>query len=109
MTSQGAALQSYNNELVKCIDDLTNKLETLNHEIIQEENEKQKCNSDIRLLAERLSKITQSLAQKIQMRNEMNRTLKETQAAYDKILETSQSLLNNIKNFDKFENEVKNE
>lgn len=97
MTSQGAALQVYNNELVKCIENLNLRRDTIQREIIEEENEKNKLQNDIRLLSENLSKIVQSLAQKIQLRNELDKTLTETQKAYDTILDTSKSLLNNVR------------
>jgi sjoegren syndrome nuclear autoantigen 1 len=37
MASQGASLQNYNNELVKCIEDLKEKREEVNRQILQEE------------------------------------------------------------------------
>ena len=97
MTSQGAALQVYNNELVKCIEEITTRRDKLQREIQQEESEKNLIQNDIRLLSENLSKIIQSLAQKIQLRNELDKTLAETQKAYDTILDTSKSLLNNVR------------
>ena len=38
----GATLQNYNNELVKCIEDLREKREEVNRQILQEEEEKAK-------------------------------------------------------------------
>nr|XP_039252104.1 Sjoegren syndrome nuclear autoantigen 1 homolog [Styela clava] len=97
MSHQGAALQSYNNELVKCIEDLCSKRDELHRQISQEEEEKQKLQSDIRILTERLAKINESLAKKMSSRNEFDKTIAETEAAYMKILETSQTLLNSVK------------
>jgi len=97
MSSQGAALQTYNNELVKCIEDLTKRRDELQRSILEEEQEKEKIQSDIRLLSERLAKLNESLAKKIQYRNEFDKTLSETEGAYTKILETSQSLLNTVR------------
>ena len=37
MASQGASLQNYNNELVKCIEDLKEKREEVNRQILQDE------------------------------------------------------------------------
>uniref|UniRef100_A0A8V5FM60 Uncharacterized protein n=1 Tax=Melopsittacus undulatus TaxID=13146 RepID=A0A8V5FM60_MELUD len=42
MTQQGAVLQGYNNELVKCIEDLCMQKEELNKQIQQAEEEKKK-------------------------------------------------------------------
>lgn len=97
MSQQGAALQSYNNELVKCIEDLCSKRDELHRSIVQEEEEKQKLQNDIRVLTERLSKVNESLAKKMASRNEFDKTIAETEAAYMKILESSQTLLNVLK------------
>ncbi|KAM3910892.1 microtubule nucleation factor SSNA1 [Leptodactylus fuscus] len=97
MSQQGAALQTYNNELVKCIEDLCSKREELNRQIQQEEEEKNKLQNDIRILTEKLSRVNESLARKMSSRNEFDKTIAETQAAYMKILESSQTLLNVLK------------
>ncbi|XP_042334434.1 Sjoegren syndrome nuclear autoantigen 1 [Sceloporus undulatus] len=94
MAQQGAALQGYNNELVKCIEDLCLKREELNKQIRQEEEEKAKLQNDIRILTERLARINENLARKMASRNEFDKTIAETEAAYMKILESSQTLLN---------------
>ncbi|XP_051893267.1 Sjoegren syndrome nuclear autoantigen 1 [Pristis pectinata] len=97
MTQQGAALQTYNNELVKCIEDLCTKREELNQHILQEEEQKNKLQNDIRILTEKLAKVNESLARKMATRNEFDRTIAETEAAYMKILESSQTLLTVLK------------
>ena len=40
MAQQGASLQTYNNELVKCLEDLREKREQVNKAILKEEKEK---------------------------------------------------------------------
>ncbi|XP_007898390.1 Sjoegren syndrome nuclear autoantigen 1 [Callorhinchus milii] len=97
MTQQGATLQSYNNELVKCIEDLCAKRGLLTQQINQEEEEKSKLQNDIRILTEKLAKVNESLARKMASRNEFDRTIAETESAYLKILESSQTLLNVLK------------
>lgn len=57
--------QNYNNELVKCIEDLKEKREEVNRQILQDEEEKQKIQNDLRILTERLSRINDSLARKV--------------------------------------------
>lgn len=42
MAQQGATLQNYNNELVKCIEDLREKREEVNRQMLKEEEEKAK-------------------------------------------------------------------
>ena len=90
-------MQNYNNELVKCIEDLREKREEVNRQILKEEEEKAKIQKDLSLLTDRLSKINESLARKVQARNEYDKTIQETEAAYMKILESSQTLLHVMK------------
>mmetsp|Transcript_46327 Transcript_46327/g.129139 ORF Transcript_46327/g.129139 Transcript_46327/m.129139 type:complete len:112 (+) Transcript_46327:148-483(+) len=97
MAKQGSTLQNYNNELVKCIEDLREKREEVNRQILKEEEEKAKIQKDLSRLTERLSKINESLARKMQARNEFDMTIQETEAAYMKILESSQTLLHVLK------------
>jgi Sjoegren syndrome nuclear autoantigen 1 len=91
------SLQNYNNELVKCIEDLREKREEINRQILKEEEEKAKIQRDLSILTDRLSTINETLARKIQARNEYDRTIQETEAAYMKILESSQTLLQVLK------------
>ncbi|XP_053551520.1 microtubule nucleation factor SSNA1 [Bombina bombina] len=97
MTQQGAALQTYNNELVKCIEDLCSKRDELNRQIQQEDEEKNKLQNDIRILTEKLCRVNENLARKMASRDEFDKTIAETEAAYMKILESSQTLLNVLK------------
>jgi len=97
MTQQGATLQNYNNELVKCIEDLREKREEVNKSIAKDEEEKAKIQNDLRILTERLARINDNLARKISSRNEYDKTIQETEAAYSKIMESSQTLLHVLK------------
>ncbi|XP_061553460.1 microtubule nucleation factor SSNA1-like isoform X1 [Phycodurus eques] len=97
MSQQAAALQTYNNELVKCFDDLFSKRDELSCQIKLEEEEKERLQHDIRSLSEKLSRVNESLAQKMAAYDTINRTIAETEAAYTKILESSQSLLSVLK------------
>ncbi|XP_036596949.1 Sjoegren syndrome nuclear autoantigen 1 homolog [Trichosurus vulpecula] len=97
MSQQGAALQNYNNELVKCIEELCQKREELCRQIQQEEDEKQRLQGEVRQLTEKLAQVNENLARKIASQNEFDRTIAETEAAYLKILESSQTLLNVLK------------
>ena len=89
MTQQGATLQNYNNELVKCIEDLREKREEVNRSIAQDEEEKAKIQNDLRILTERLARINDNLARKITSRNEYDKTIQETEAAYSKVRSAS--------------------
>ena len=81
MATQGASLQNYNNELVKCIEDLKEKREEVNRQILQDEEEKQKIQNDLRILTERLSRLNDSLARKVASRNEYDKTIMETEVS----------------------------
>ena len=51
----------------------------------------------MKALAERLDMINNSLARKISTRNDYEKTIQETQNAFNKILESSQTLLHVLK------------
>lgn len=97
MANQGASLQNYNNELVKCIEDLRERREEVNRQILRDEEAKAKIQQDLALFTKRLSEINEELSKKILQRNEYDRTIQETEAAYMKILESSQTLLQVLK------------
>lgn len=73
------------------------KRDELQRQIIIEEEEKHKLQNDIRVLSEKLAKVNESLAKKISARTEFDKTIAETEAAYMKILESSQTLLTVLK------------
>lgn len=97
MATQGGSLQTYNNELVSCIEDLRERKDAINRQVLREEEDKAKIQLDLNLLTDRLAWINEELAGKIQSNNEYDRTIQETEAAYMKILESSQSLLQVLK------------
>jgi Sjoegren syndrome nuclear autoantigen 1 len=82
---------------VKCIEDLREKREEVNVAILREEEEKAKIQKDVSILTDRLSKLNEALSRKVQARNEYDKTIQETEAAYMKILESSQTLLHVLK------------
>ena len=65
--------------------------------INQEEEEKRQIEEQMKALAERLEVIDTSLAKKYVTRNEYDKTIQETQSAFNKILESSQTLLHVLK------------
>jgi hypothetical protein len=52
---------------VKCIEDLREKREEINKQILKDEEEKAKIQRDLSLLTDRLSGINEALARKIQV------------------------------------------
>jgi len=79
------------------IEDLREKREEVNKSIAADEEEKAKIQNDLRILTERLSRLNDNLARKIASRNEYDKTIQETEAAYAKIMESSQTLLHVLK------------
>ena len=69
----------------------------MNRSIAKDEEEKAKIQNDLRILTERLARLNDNLARKIASRNEYDKTIQETEAAYMKILESSQTLLHVLK------------
>eukprot|EP00922_Rhytidocystis_sp_ex-Travisia-forbesii_P048434 GHVS01072145.1.p1 GENE.GHVS01072145.1~~GHVS01072145.1.p1 ORF type:complete len:167 (+),score=20.85 GHVS01072145.1:357-857(+) len=92
-SSSGTTLHSYNNELVKCIEDLREKREEVNKQILREEDDRGKIQRELSVLTERLQRINESLVRKTQARNEYDKTIQETEAAYMKIVDSAQSLV----------------
>ncbi|XP_061119243.1 Sjoegren syndrome nuclear autoantigen 1 [Conger conger] len=97
MSQQGAAMQTYNNELVKCLEELCSRREELSVQIQKEEEEKTRLQQEMQLLTEKLNRVTDSLARRTAARAQYDRTIAETEAAYMKILESSQTLLSVLK------------
>ena len=60
---------------MKCLEDLSEKREAISKEIMTEEEEKTKLENDMRIFAERLARINESLAKKIQVRWNLTRRL----------------------------------
>lgn len=97
MSQHGAALQTYNQELVKCLEDMKLRRSALQSQIVSQEEEKSNLQSEIEKMSCKLTHLNDSLAKRIAVRNEYDRTIADTETAYMKILESSQLLLNMIK------------
>jgi len=83
--------------LACCSPQLREKREELNRSIAADEEEKAKIQNDLRILTERLARINDNLARKVSSRTEYDKTITETEAAYSKIMESSQTLLHVLK------------
>ncbi|XP_063985198.1 microtubule nucleation factor SSNA1-like [Diachasmimorpha longicaudata] len=97
MSQHGAALQTYNQELVKCLENMKLRRAELQTEIETQEEEKSNLQREIEKMSYKLTRINDSLGKRIAVRNEYDRTIADTESAYMKILESSQLLLNMIK------------
>ena len=93
MSAQSSHLNNTNNDLVKMMDSINGQRSEIQSLIDQEEEEKRQIEEQMRALADRLEVINGSLAKKYITRNEYDKTIQETQSAFNKILESSQTLL----------------
>ncbi|CAG9322656.1 SSNA1_3 [Blepharisma stoltei] len=97
MTSQGASLQNCNNQLVACLEELKEQRGGLDQNIEKVLKEKSEIEKQLAQLSKELALVNENLSKKIQARNEFDRTIQETEGAYMKILESSQTLLHVLK------------
>ena len=97
MAQQGAALQNYNNELVKCLEELCERRQRLEREIEKDRREKAVLDSQLSQLTAKINALDASLTKKLDTKAEYDKTIRESESAYMKILESSQVLLNVVK------------
>lgn len=64
---------------------MSSKRDELHRQILLEEEEKQRVQHDLHILTERLAAINESLAKKMAIRNDYDRTIAETEGAYKKV------------------------
>ena len=58
MASQGATMQVYLNELVKNLEEMRDKRDSLKHQIIEEEEERVRIEKELAVLTDRLERIS---------------------------------------------------
>jgi len=96
MTSQAAALQSYNNDLVKALESLTDRRDHLDADIQRDRLQKNKLENQLRSLKEQLRSLESQIDTKEAEKKSMDDTLVSAEHAYAQILTTSQTLLNTL-------------
>ena len=97
MANQGASLQNYNTELIKMLETIKENRDEVQIEIDAEETEKRQIEEQMRMLTMRLQELNDSLGKKYNTRHEFDKTISETENAFNKILESSQTLLHVLK------------
>ncbi|GAB4823333.1 hypothetical protein N2152v2_010379 [Parachlorella kessleri] len=90
---QGAALQNFNIEMVKCLEELHQSREELECRIKHEEAEQRKIQADLDVLQRRLQQLTTSLAKKVATRVEYDRVIAQTEDALQAIVDSSKTLV----------------
>ncbi|KAM8796670.1 microtubule nucleation factor SSNA1 [Eudromia elegans] len=97
MSRPEAALEGLVKELGAGMEELRGRRDELARLIQGEEEERSRLQGQIWALTEKLARTNESLARKVAARNDFERTIAETEAAYSKILESSQTLLSVLK------------
>lgn len=97
MSQHGACLQTYNQDLVKCLEELKNKRNDLAEIIQGEEHEKTILEERISNLNRQLSALNKNLTGHKQIFENYSRTIEESENGFKKIVESSQTLLNLLK------------
>ncbi|KAH7415306.1 hypothetical protein KP509_14G037100 [Ceratopteris richardii] len=90
-------LEDYTLEIIQRIDELRSKRSELMEILQAEEDEKARLQKDMVVLTKRLGEIDESLSSKYAYINEYDKTIEDVEAAYGKIVESSQVLLHVLK------------
>lgn len=101
-------MQKYNSDLIRYIENIRFGRDDLHDEIVKDEDEKREIESEIAQLSERLSNLTDALMKKYEARDDFDRTILETEQAFMRILESSQTLLHVLKKEDQQLSKKKN-
>ena len=86
--------------MTKFIENIRENRDDLHEEVIQDEQEKHEIEQQIMGLNERLVLLSEALVKKYEAREEFDRTISETEQAFMRILESSQTLLHVLKKED---------
>jgi Sjoegren syndrome nuclear autoantigen 1 len=93
VASQDASLHAYSDDLVHALEDLREKREEIHQSVLPDEERKAVTLKKIADVTQALADIGVALEKKLHARDEYDKTIHETEAAYMKILESSQTLL----------------
>ena len=85
------------NDLVKNLEAMKDSKEEMDNQISEEEAKKKEITDQLNVLQARLDIVNENLRKKNACREDYDRTLGETEGAFTKILESSQTLLHVLK------------
>jgi len=85
--------QNYIIDMIKRIEHLRDKREDMNRQISKQEQDKKELERELSVLTDKMNILNTELTRNVVLRNEYNRTIQETEGAYMKILQSSQTLL----------------
>ncbi|XP_044266523.1 Sjoegren syndrome nuclear autoantigen 1 homolog isoform X3 [Tribolium madens] len=85
MSQHGATLQTYNQELVKCLEDLKMKRNEMLIIVKREEQEKQSIEKNMDLMRDKLNVVTESLEKHRSLCESYEKTIQDTEAGFKKV------------------------
>ncbi|XP_015734171.1 Sjoegren syndrome nuclear autoantigen 1 isoform X2 [Coturnix japonica] len=97
MSGTGETLQGYNAALLEGLAELRARRDELSERIREEEAERERLQSRIAALTERLARSSERTARNLAAKRQLENSIAESEAAYGKILESSQTLLDALK------------
>ncbi len=86
-------MQNYNSELVKSLEGIRERRENLLIDMKKDTEEKNEIVQTIEKLSQELEELNATLIQKEELKNEYDKVISNTELAYYKLLEGSQTLL----------------
>lgn len=101
MFEAAARLQAHNQEMVKCISQLRTQRQKLAEKVAVQEHEKAVVEQEIRKLRQQLATLEESLAQNRRKLEEQDTKLTESEAGYNKLVDTMHVLLMSVKKNEK--------
>ena len=90
---QAASLQNYNSELVKSLEGIRERRENLLIDMKKDTENKNEIEQTLEKLSQDLEELNANLIQKEEIKNEYDKVISNTELAYYKLLEGSQTLL----------------
>lgn len=97
MAERGAQLQKYVTDLVETMEHLKGARDEIHAEISDEMRQKEDTLSDISSLEQRLTEVNANLEKKYNAKEEFDKTISDVEGAFNKIVESSQTLLHVMK------------
>lgn len=97
MSDKGDKLSNFNQQLIKCLEDLREKKSSLNREIKNYQEDKIKTENELNMLNNKLKNLNEILNTKTSIKNNYDKAIKDTENAYAAILSSSQNLLHVVK------------
>ena len=97
MAEQGAAIQSYNNEVVRGLQQLEQQRRQLQAQIDEDERERLELEAQRKAVEAKLCSVNAALQDKLDKREKYDKAIQESRKAHQSIMESSQVLLNVVK------------